>query len=391
MHLIRDLLPENMKRQVRELFISTTLVNFALAMVMFFEPIYLYKIGYSLQRIMIFYLITYVLYLFLIPLGARFAKTKGYELGIFFGTVLFIAYYVGLFFIVSYPILFYIAPVIFAVQKTFYWPAYHADFARFSGKAEEGREVSAINAATFLVYIIGPALAGFIIKEWGYGALFTMASILFLSSNIFTLITKENFKPSGFSYRHCYKSLFSRANRQSFLAYTGFGEELVVLVIWPIFISVIINDVFNMGLVVTLATLVTTIITLYIGKLTDKSNKHSILSLGSVIYSLSWFLRIFVTNASGIFFVDTLSKVGKNVVAVPLTAITYEKAKDAGGDDNRQHIMSQVVFFEMSLAVGKLVALICIYLLLFVITEQLLAFKITFILAGAMTLLYMLL
>jgi len=193
-HLLKDLLPENMKRQVRELFISTTLVNFALAMVMFFEPIYLYQIGYSLQMIMVFYLITYVLYFLLIPLGARFAKVKGYEFGLFVGTVLFIVFYIGLFFIGQYPWFFYIVPIIFAVQKTFYWPAYHADFARFSGKAEEGREVSAINAATFLVYIIGPALAGFIIKEWGYGALFTMASILFLTSNIFTLITRENFR-----------------------------------------------------------------------------------------------------------------------------------------------------------------------------------------------------
>lgn len=282
-------------------------------------------------------------------------------------------------------------PIIFAVQKTFYWPAYHADFARFSGKAEEGREVSAINAATFLVYIIGPALAGFIIKEWGYGALFTMASILFLTSNIFTLITRENFKPSGFSYKHCYKNLFSRANRQSFLAYTGFGEELIVLVVWPVFISIIISDVFNMGVVVTLATLVTTIVTLYIGKLTDRRNKHSILSLGSVIYSLSWFLRIFVTNTFGVFFVDTLSKVGKNVVSVPLTAITYQKAKDLDGDDHRQHIMSDVVFFEMSLVIGKLLAIIIIYLSLFIITDQIIAFKVTFILAGAMTLLYMLL
>ena len=46
-----------MKRQVRELFASTILVNLALSMVMIFEPIYLYKIGYSLQKIMLFYLV----------------------------------------------------------------------------------------------------------------------------------------------------------------------------------------------------------------------------------------------------------------------------------------------------------------------------------------------
>jgi len=53
--------------------------------------------------------------------------------------------------------------------------------------------------------------------------------------------------------------------------------------------------------------------------------------------------------------------------------------------------MSDVVFFEMSLVIGKLLAIIIIYLSLFIITDQIIAFKVTFILAGAMTLLYMLL
>ena len=77
-------------------------------------------------------------------------------------------------------------------------------------------------------------------------------------------------------------------------AYIGFGEELIVMFIWPIFISIIIVDLLDLGLVVALATLITVIITLYIGKLADYRNKRSILSLGSVFYALAWFIRIFV-------------------------------------------------------------------------------------------------
>src|SRR3989339_1758656 len=177
LHFIKTFWPQNMKRQVRELFISTTLVNLALSMVMLFEPIYLYQIGYSLQKIMLFYLIVYVTYFFLMPLGASFAKKKGYEFSILLGTILFIFFYISLFLIAQYPILFYISAFIYALQKTYYWPAYHADFARFCGHDEGGREISAMNVASSLVYIIGPALAGFIIYEWGYGALFFMSSL----------------------------------------------------------------------------------------------------------------------------------------------------------------------------------------------------------------------
>jgi MFS family permease len=383
-------LPRRMRRQVRELFIQTTLVNFALAMVMIFEPIYLYQIGYSLQRIMFFYLLTYVLYFLIMPLGGKFSRAKGYELGIFWGTFLFIVFYLSLFLIGKYPILFYISPVILAVQKMFYWPAYHADFAHFSENTEEGREISFMNIASSLVYIIGPALAGFIIITWGYGALFMVASALFLGSNFFTLITKEKFEPHDFPYRKTYQNLFNRKNRNELLAYIGFGEEFVVLVIWPIFISLIIVDVFDLGLVVALATLITTIVTLYIGRLSDLKSKRKILGLGSVFYSLGWFVRLLVSNTLGVFFVDTISRLGKNTLSVPLMSITYGKAKEIN-ETGEKNIMNTVVFFEMSLVVGKILAILAIYLALFFIADEVFAFKLTFILAGSMSLLYLLL
>lgn len=387
---LKSFLPYRIRRQVRELFLATTLVNLALAMVMIFEPIYLYNIGYSLQKIMVFYLITYLLYFFIMPLGAKYAKRHGYEMGLSIGTILFIAYYLTLYFIADQAILFYIAPIISAIQKMFYWPAYHADFAKFSDDSEEGRELGSITVISSLVYIIGPALAGFIVASWGYGALFTVASLLFLVSNMPTLVTKEDFKPQPFFYIDAYKNLFSKKNQQSFLAYVGFGEEFVVLVIWPIFISLIITNLFNLGLIIALATLVTTIIVFYVGRLADFKNKRAILSWGSAVYSLSWFIRIFITSTVGIFFVDSLSRLGKGVVSIPLTAITYERAKDLK-DDKHHHVMSTVVFFEMSLVVGKLIAILLIFFLLFFVSSELLAFKMTFILAGAMTLLYMLL
>jgi len=391
LHYLKTFLPQHMRRQVKELFISTTLVNLALAMVMIFEPIYLYQqLGYRLHEIMLFYFIVYIVYFFIMPFGGKFASKKGYEMGILFGTFLYILFYIALFLIARYPILFYIAPFIYALQKMFYWPAYHADFARFTDDKEEGREISSMTVVSSLVYIIGPTLAGFIIYEWGYGILFTVASIIFLSSNVATLSTREKFKPGSFPYAETYKHLFSKKERQSLLAYVGYGEELIVMVVWPVFISIVITNVFDLGMIVTLATLITTIVTLYIGKLSDVRSKRKILSLGSVFYSLAWFFRIFIYNTIGVFFVDTMSRLGKNVVSVPLIALTYENAKKLDSK-SKDEVMYRVVFFEMSLVVGKILAIVLVYVLTIFITDESLAFKISFILAGAMSLLYMLL
>ena len=390
MHFIKSFLPHNMKRQVKELFVFTTLINLALALVTIFEPIYLYQIGYSLNKIMLFYLLVYVVYFFIIPLGAKFARRRGYELSMFIGSVLFIAFYVSLFFIAKYPILFYITPFIFAIQKMFYWPAYHANFARFSDEKEEGREISAMTVAASLVFIIGPVLAGFIISQWGYGILFTLASVIFLASNIPTLITKENLKPGKFSYKGAFQDLFSKENRKSFLGYIGFGEELVAVIVWPVFISIVISNMFDLGLLITATTFITTLAVFYIGKLTDSKSKRKILALGSYIYALGWFFRIFIVNTLGVFFVDTISRLGKNIISVPLIALTYEKAKDQEASKKRA-VMSRILFFEMGLIIGKFLAIAAIFILTSFIGDEALAFKITFILAGAMTLLYTLL
>ena len=390
LHSIKSVLPHHMKRQVRELFMSSLIVSLALAMVMIFEPIYLYKIGYSLQNIMLFYLITYALYFVLMPLGGKFARRYGYEIGMLIGTFLYIGFYVSLFFIAYVPWLFYLAPALLAVQKTFYWTAYHANFARYSDDEEEGREIGAITVVTSLVYIIGPVLAGFIISQWGFGALFMVSSVIFLASNIPTLITKEKWKPRHTDYKKAYTNLFAKKNRKSFLAYLGFGEELIVLVVWPVFISLVISDILDIGLVVTVATLITTLLTLYIGKLSDKRNKRKILRLGSAFYAIAWFVRIFIFTKIGIFFVDTMSRLGKNTIGVPLMAITYENAKSLQKEE-RHSVMDVILFFEMSLVVGKITALVLIFVLTAFVADEMTAFQLTFVLAGGMSLLYLLL
>jgi hypothetical protein len=68
-----------MRREIRELYVSTTILDFGLAMILIFEPIYLYTIGYTLRQIIFFFFLVYLIYFFILPLGASFAKHLGYE------------------------------------------------------------------------------------------------------------------------------------------------------------------------------------------------------------------------------------------------------------------------------------------------------------------------
>ncbi|MCR4279849.1 MAG: hypothetical protein NUV82_00275, partial [Candidatus Komeilibacteria bacterium] len=86
-HHIMNFLPRRMKPQVKELYTSSLILNLGLGLIFIFEPIYLYRLGYSLQEIMLFWGIVYLVYIVLLPRGGKIAERIGYEPGIFFGTI----------------------------------------------------------------------------------------------------------------------------------------------------------------------------------------------------------------------------------------------------------------------------------------------------------------
>lgn len=378
------LLPHHLTSQVRELYWATVLQNLALAMLLLFEPIYLWQQGFSVSQILWFFLVIYIIYLLVIPLGAKFATLYGFEHSIAVSTIAQIAYYSSLYLIaVSWwwavpAVLFYI------LQKMFYWPAWHADFARYSDLAEEGKEVSALHVTLSAVYVIGPLLGGALITYGSWALMFICGCLLILVSNWPLLRTREEFTPRNFPYFDAFKRLFARENRRSLLGYLGFGEELIVLVLWPVFIATIVKQYVEIGALVAASTLIMVAVTLYVGKLSDERNKHTVLRFSTLLYVLAWLTRIFVRNPWGIFIVDAGSRLTKNIVQVPLHTLLYERAKS-------RSVMDTVVAFEMSLVLGKIAAaalLIFIFNQVWVVGWE---WTISWLLAAAMTFLYLLL
>jgi len=368
----------HLTQQVKELYASVAISDFAKSAVMIFEPIYLYSIGFSLQKILIFYLAVYLIYYFFLPLGAKFARRFGYEHSILISTPCLILYYLSLFGVAYYPYLIYVAIIFLVLEKSFYWPGYHCDFARYSMREERGREISNLVVLASAVYIVGPLLGGLLVKTAGFPVLFIVASVLILISNVPLMMTKELFTPIPFPYAAAHRRVWKKKNRRKFFAYMGFGEELIVLVVWPIFIYTVVKDYFSIGAVVAGATLFTSLIVLWIGRLTDKKDKRIVLKAGTILYSIGWLLRLLVTTGLQVFFVDTLSRVAKNTIYVPLAAMTYARACKGS-------VMKEIVFFEMTLALSKVMAILAVLLLLHFFSA---GFSAAFIVAGIMTLFY---
>jgi MFS family permease len=192
-HHLLSFFPRRLRPEIKELYLSSIILNFGLALIFIFEPIYLFNLGYSLQQIMLFWVIIYFLYVLVLPLGGKISEKFGYEHTIFLGTAFWILLYLSMYLIEQHRFLFYHAfDLCFA--KFTYWPAYHANFAKYSNDAERGREVGGLTILTSLTYVIGPAIGGLILQQWGFHILFIVVAAVLLLSNIPMLLTKEVFR-----------------------------------------------------------------------------------------------------------------------------------------------------------------------------------------------------
>lgn len=371
---------KRVSRQLGELYASVGIMDFAVSAIAIFEPIYLWTLGYSLQTIMLFYLAVYGIYFLIIPFGGKFVGAIGYEKTIFISTFFLILFYLCLFLIPHHPVFFVLAIFIYAIQKMLYWPAYHGDFAEYSDEADRGREAAGLATISMFVYVLGPFVGGFILKFFSFNVLFLVVSLLFLVSNLPLLVTKEKIKKTAFSYFATFKMIINRKYFRSFIAYLGFGEELIVMTVWPIFIYWMIEDFFSIGSLVALSTLITGIILLYIGKLTDKKDKKKMIKTGTIFYSFNWFMRLLAATGLHVFFIDAFSRIFKDVIFVPVMALTYDRA-------NKSDLLKSVIFFEQSLAFGKFLAALIVFILLFFFS----GWTAAFLIAAAMTFLYILL
>ena len=339
----------HMSRQIKELYASTAILIFAEAALAIFEPIYFITIGFTLRQILLFYVGVYMLYFIFLPLGGKFARSHGYEHGILYSSPFLILYYLSLFAIPYNKIFIAIALTAFVIHKCLYWPAYHADMARFGSPAERGREISGFIILLSSVAVIAPAIGGFIIASFGFRILFVIAAALILLSNIPLLLTPEKFTPVQFSYKQAWKELFSREHSFHNLARLGYGEQILVAVVWPIFIFTIIPSFRDLGLVTSMTILITAIAVLYVGRITDLSNRISLMKTGIIFTALSWLVRLTTGGPFGVLGINVFYGIAREIFGIPFTASVYDEAKSSS-------VMRTLIHEEMALAASKTAA-----------------------------------
>jgi len=348
----------------------------------FFIPIFLFiYFNSSIQAVIWFYLIISALYGLLVPFGAMLMSRLGLKLSMILGSLFLVCYYISLYLLnndLGFALVLAIVTVL--LFRILYWIPYHTEFAESTNKRSRGKEVALLASISVLVSIALPFIAGLIINKLGFGVLFSVSIIIALIAIIPILLLKPVKEKFSFKYFQTFKILFKKDNRKMLFAYGGQGAEFIVgFVIWPIFIFQLLNgNYLSVGILTSLVVLVSIILRLLIGDLSDRMDKRKIIKAGSVLHAVGWLVKIFIQTAFQIFAVGAYHAFTGAVMGTSFTTLMYEQAADRG-----HYVDEYTVLREISGMIGRTLMLLLVLVLL-----SFLGLNYTFILAALATLLF---
>lgn len=368
------------KHQLKELYVSIGIFSFASSLIAIFEPIFLYEQRFPIWAIALYYMLHYALYALMLPWGGKFASRFGLERSIVLSLPFFVLYFISLSALPEVPLLIIVSLILLTLFKVLYWPAYYAIFARFSDANNRGTQLSWLQVFQYGAGIGGPAIGAGIASMWGFPVLFLCAGVLILFSGIPLMRLRHGVRISSFTYASPWNMMQSLQYRKTFIATIGWGENLIDMLFWPLFLFITLGSLTSIGVYLSISLIVMTLVSFFIGDRAEKYKKAKLLKEYLPFMALSYVFRMVAFSPLQIVLTDSLGRISLAGVSIPMMYKVYSQAKSTRS-------LEFLVAFEIVLALAKAAtALLIAFLFMFLPVYP--AFVATFCLAMLLSLFY---
>lgn len=378
---LASLFAVHLKSEMKELYQFSLIFSFANSLITIFEPIFFYQQAFSLSTIALYYAVHYLLYVLVLPLGAKFAARFGMERSLAVSLPIFVLYFLTLAAVVDTRGLFWVAMVLLTLHKMLYWPAYNALLAQSGDGHNRGTELSWLTGLRFGVGILGPLIGGVIAAWVGFQALFLVTAGTVLLSAFPLLRTRERYRPISLPYSTPWRIILSRRHRGMVLAMCGMGENLVDLVYWPIFMFIMLGSTDRVGVISAITVGVMSLLGFVIGEMSDRFSRRTVLRLHLPFMIVGYLFRPLALSPIGVLLTDLLNKMAYIGVNLPMSYRLYEQGKSVGQ-------LRYATAYEMMLAITKTVVAF-FFVWLFATTLPFTGFIIAFVLSALWALMYL--
>lgn len=358
--------------EIAELYTSRLITVFAINIINLFAAVYLYKLGYSLSFIALFYGVFYLLRIPFAFFMARFTAYFGPKHGILLANLLRIPSLVafGLVPFMGGDALWAIAAFGFFQQLSAaaYDIAYTTDFSKVKHAEHAGKEIGTMQMIEKIARVVSPLIGGAIASFLSPQITIILAAILFavsalpLFASVEPTATRTRIGISGFPWRLALPSL---------IAQSVVGVDFVVSgMVWTLFVTIAIfgglhdNIYLALGGLASLGVLVSIVTAWVFGQLVDKHKGDVLLTLGVVANTVTHLFRPFITTTTGVLGVSVVNETATSAYTLPFTRVMFDVADSSG------FRICYLMFAEMVLAFGAALACIVLSLTLYLFGDH---------------------
>ncbi|MBP9738895.1 MFS transporter [Candidatus Saccharibacteria bacterium] len=318
--------------EISEMYLSSFLRTFSIGMVGVFVPIYLYKNGYSITAIFLYYTLFYSFGIIADYLVAHLIAKIGPKHVMRMSFLVQMLFSVLLIHINNIPYALVLLALTGCIGSTLYFISYHVDFSKIKNPANSGKEQGYMEIMQRSAAVLGPIAGGLLATFVSPVATFAASAIALFIATLILMLSPEPVRTKQIIR---FKGLGIRKHWRDYASFSAMcGEGAISLIVWPIFLSLVVftsNIYLRLGFVSSVSVLIAIVVALPLGRLLDNKKGHAMIQYGTGINALVSIMRIGVTNMFGALFVAFVNEPNTLVYRIAFFKGYYDRADDYPG------------------------------------------------------------
>lgn len=371
--------------EISELYASRLMTIFAINMMNLFMAVYLYRLGYSLIFIALFYAAMNLLRALSSLLAAKYIAYAGPKHAVLVASIIRVFSMVALALVSPWGFPAIIAFGLFQQAAIgLYSIGYMVDFSKVRHLGHTGKELGTMQLIEKSARVASPIIGGLLATFFSPIAVILVSAVLFIASSIPLFRTVE---PTRTRARVTFEGFPWRSTFSSFVAQFSTGYDFISSsMVWVMFITVIIfagqgaSVYSNLGWLLSIGVIASMVATWFFGKIVDRRQGDLLFSAGAIGNSAIHLFRAFTSTPVGIAGVNISNETMTTAYVLPLMRVLFDIADSSG------HRILYMTISQIAEALGEMVACLLFALLIWVFGRQP-GFEFFFVTAAAFELL----
>jgi MFS family permease len=370
--------------EVAELYTARFLRQTAGFLINMFVVVYMYKEGYNLSQIALFYLWYFTFKAFMAYFAALYAARFGPKHGMLMANILSIPALMAFSLLTEYG---WVALLVFSVFQstsiTLYQQCHLIDFSKVKHADNAGKEISFMNIIDKITASLSPLVGGIIAWQLGPQVTVWLAVILYsvaalpLLRTAEPVITRQKITFAAFPWRSTWRSLVANIA-------TGV-DTATSAIVWPLFLAAVLftgsgDDVYaKIGGLASLTLIVAFLASRTYGVLIDKSKGRELLQYAVIGNSLTHLSRVFVATPFSAALLNIMNETATTGMTMALTRGIFDFADRTG------HRIAYLYLIELTYNIGFIVLFAILFILLLFVDDAT-SLSMTFVATAILTL-----